>query len=517
MKALKIILLLCITDFLLSACSSSLSPHFTKNYYRQDFYHYLLNPTLKLRHESYGDIDFIQKKSALKRLLKEKNYQLEQVLAYGKSSLAPFYEYFILHNSSSEGWNLPTDAFIRDTLLQANKFTFIGIPLGAGAMQNDFENLSKNWFIGEGFQREGLELNALLKTYHNSNDFWSAYQAIEGFNALSVGEEQFKLQIQLTYASFLGEGFLYQECIKKWEKERLKPEIKTVIQEKATQGIENTKKLILEKSASTQLLMFNENHFYPAHRRLLTELLPELKAQGFEYLALEALFRDDKLNEGKTLSLEDGFYTREQNFKALIDQAQKLGFKFIAYENQNTEIDRELGQAQNLYQASFAQNPSAKVIVLGGVSHIHEEADQNGKSWMAKVFKDKYGINPLTFSQTALNNYRNIIPNLGVLSQEDISQPSYQACDYYILNNLSVEAQHSPNFNYHNTAEEVIYLQLLEIPENEEQLDSLVPLRSVLLTPREVYKSYIPHKNLMMRLINNKAKIIFEEQISLLP
>jgi len=46
-----------------------------------------------------------------------------------------------------------------------------------------------------------------------------------------------------------------------------------------------------------EVIMINESHHTPYHRNLVFSLLPDLKRQGFEYLALEALSKDHKINK----------------------------------------------------------------------------------------------------------------------------------------------------------------------------------------------------------------------------
>ncbi len=74
--------------------------------------------------------------------------------------------------------------------------------------------------------------------------------------------------------------------------------------------------------------MFNENHFKRLHRKTVTRLLPELRNQGFKYLALEApsISSDSLLNAGSKVMNTMGFYTCEQNWVELLETAQDLGF-----------------------------------------------------------------------------------------------------------------------------------------------------------------------------------------------
>ncbi|MEI2421091.1 hypothetical protein V6O07_12530, partial [Arthrospira platensis SPKY2] len=108
---------------------------------------------------------------------------------------------------------------------------------------------------------------------------------------------------------------------------------------------------IIEKAKNHRIIMINENHYYPNHRLLVTELLPKLKEIGYTHLALEALGKsqDSILNLPNSYpTLNSGFYTSEQNFANLIRKAKELNFKFVAYENHYENKNREFTQAENL-------------------------------------------------------------------------------------------------------------------------------------------------------------------------
>lgn len=168
---------------------------------------------------------------------------------------------------------------------------------------------------------------------------------------------------------------------------------------------EDARYYILSRTGNEKMVMFNELHHLPAHRAFLLSLLPELKAQGFGYLALEMLNNrsDRSLQE---LNLRTGYFSVEPMAGELIRKAKSLGFKLIAYED--TLADNHSGTGRDAIQAAhlagiFQMDPGAKVVVLAGGAHISEQ--QIGKNYipMAVAFRRFTGINPLTIDQTELS------------------------------------------------------------------------------------------------------------------
>ena len=145
--------------------------------------------------------------------------------------------------------------------------------------------------------------------------------------------------------------------------------------------------------------MFNESHFQPAHRQMISCLLPQLKQKGYKYLAIEAIEEKAKtLTKRGFPTFQSGFYIRDFAMSNLIRQAISLGYILVNYENKNGEKNREFEQATNLYKNTILKDPRSKVLVLAGHSHI-DEAGLTNKKWMAEYFYEISGINPLTINQ----------------------------------------------------------------------------------------------------------------------
>jgi len=505
-----IILIILITIY---GCSDKISPYFESNTYINENSS-VINDSLKFSHKSYGDVNFIKTKSVLKKHLKTNKVPFDNVLLYGKTYIDPIYEYYILTDSKKNYKN--KTYFQKDTLISNHTFTFIGIPLDKSNPSEDFKALSSNLVLGENYAEKLPSIYDIIESNKASNQFLKGLTEFNNFPSYTNQEKSSKLQMQLTYASFLGQNNVYNELIQRWSPNKTNDTIASVIKQKGINGLKNVKQEILEKAKNEKLVMFNENHFYPNHRILLTHLLPELKKSGYRYFALETLDekKDSILNNGGKLDMETGFYTREQYFAELIRTAQSLGFQFVAYENHDKSKDREIGQADNLYNSTFAKDSNAKVIVLAGISHITEQPDSNGKKWMAQIFKEKYRIDPLTFSQTHLNSYRKVTDSVTLLKNGSLDR-KWESTDYNIINNLNFKDEKG-NFSYKNSEYKQVQLTLYYDNEFSKPSDyrKKVPFRCFLLEKNETFSVTLPDEKIRMILFDEEGKVVENKTVN---
>ncbi|WP_237421152.1 hypothetical protein [Flavobacterium sp. Sd200] len=510
MKALALIAaIICI-----SACSNKISPYFKNNKYIAVSNNIIINDSLKFQHKSYGDVDFTKEKKHLKLVLKQKHYRFDNVLAYGKTNIEPIYEYFILIDSKTR-WKEQPCFYIKDTVANNHTYTFIGIPQNNHLPEYDFKYLSSSFKFEEDYNKGTESIMAVSEKYANTNLFYKALTEISDFPVYDSTEENIKLQLQLTYASFLGPNNIYNSLIKEWEKGMPNDSISAIIKAKGISGLDNVKTNILTATKDRKVVMFNENHFYPEHRRFFTMLLPKLKEQGFKYLALEALYekQDSVLNLGNKVSLQSGFYTKEQNYRQLIETAQELGFLFVVYEY-SSNGNREEMQATNLYNKTIGLDKSAKVVVFAGIDHINKLPGSDGKKRMAAYFKEKYNIDSLTFSQTGLLLYRYDCPDVTLLESSDFSNNKLHVTDYQIVNNISLkDSLH--NFEYKNNFKQTVQLNIFEFEENKKSYMSTVPYKSRLVESNEIMKLHLTKGSKKIIILNKEGNVIEEQMISL--
>lgn len=437
MKKLSVISILLI----LLGCSPKISEHFEQNRYVRNYNIHIINDSLQLYFKTPADITYTTNKKELKKIIRNEKFKLlDSVLVYGKTDEPP-YEYFVTVSKRSIQ-NYPKELIIFDTVTNNQTIRFIGNPLAKNSKRTlkiDLNNIFKSLELGSTYRKQISTVFDIVKKYQPSNKFYAALNEIGEFPTYDKQEEWSKLQMELTFSSFLGKNEFYESYLNKLES-RFEPNdtISKIIRENSifnSQAIDT----IIKEAKKHKIVMINENHFYPNHRLLVFDLLQSLKDVGYKYLAMEALNtkQDSILNLANSYpTLETGFYTSEQNYSNLIRAAKELGFEFVAYENTDSNKNREISQAENLYNKTFLINPNSKVVVLAGIDHILEKPTNRGKEWMATVFKNKYNIDPLTISQTHLNSYRkNIKSKYGIVNSNHFDNERLNSVDYLVLNN----------------------------------------------------------------------------------
>lgn len=451
-KLLSILILL-----VFSACSYKISDHFNQTNYIKNFNIHVVNDSLQLYFKSPADITYTSDKKELKKLIRNSTFKIkDSVLIHGKTDDPP-YEYFVTV-SENDKHNYPNSLVVFDTVIDHKTIQFIGNPLVENSkktLEIDLRTIFNSLEVGKSYRKDtGTVMDVVLK-HQNSNKYFTILNDISEFPTYDNQEKWLKLQMALTYSSFLGNNKYYHKYLNELESRfELNDTISNLIKQHVISD-SKTIDTIIEEAKKHSIVMINENHFYPNHRLLISDLLVKLKEIGYTYLALEALGpeQDNVLNLDHSYpTLETGFYTAEQNFGNLLRKAKHLGYEFVAYENTDQNKDRELGQAENLYNRTFKINPKSKVLVLAGIDHILEKPTSNGKQWMASIFKNTYLIDPLTISQTHLNPYRKQIEsNYGIINSNSFDTERLTSIDYLLLNNKTNSfADELSTFTYKN-------------------------------------------------------------------
>ena len=496
-------------------CSKNIHENFSSNRYAHKFNTHIFNDSLELYFKSPGDISYITEKEALKKILK-RNKSLENVLIYGKTDE---YEFIVTHSSNLD-IKFSEYKIQFDTILKDKKICFLGRTImdnTENILKADLSNMFESLVIGEKYNTEKISIFDIVNKYNKSNAFFEAVTEIVQFPTYDEQSNWNKLQMELTFSSYLGVNEYYLKAINEYEKDyKLKPEISKTINEKYINS--NIILEILKEAKEHKIMMINENHFFPNHRLFLLELLPKLKEIGYKTIALEALSpnQDSILNLNSAFpKLQTGFYTKEQNYSNLIRKAKELGFNFVEYENHNKKIDREIGQAENLFNKTFSKKPNEKVIVLLGIDHLLEKETEEGKKWMAKVFMDKYNINPLTISQTHLNNYRsNINVNYKLIKGKEFNDYTLNSIDYILINNISKNTMFNNFFQYKNNFEFDIQISLFcgnEVSSEKNSYDK-VPYFTTIIKKNEKLKiPFYNNKDVYLIIFDNKGKKIWSE------
>ncbi len=390
----------------LFGCSPKVSEFSKSNRYLQHFNTHIINDSLQLHLTTPADIKYASSKKTIQRALKDKKIRTANpVLLYGATK-DPDYQFLVTIGNRTE--KVHENRLLLDTVIGQHALHFIGAN-GQQDMRTDIQQILKRIKSGPKYLQDTGTVMSVVNRSMSSNTFFKQLTEIAQYPLPANQGNSLELQMQLTFSSFLQNNPLYSQLITQIER-AFKPKDSVVNLIKAntvfdTQVVDS----IVAQAQLTNVLMINENHFYPAHRSFILELLPRLRAAGYTHLALEALAapQDSVLNQPNGFpTLKTGFYTREQTYGNLLRAAKTLGFNFVAYENETAGKDREVGQAENLYRKTIGMDKRAKVLVIAGIDHILEQPTRSGKKWMATRFREMYGINPLTISQTHLNLYR---------------------------------------------------------------------------------------------------------------
>jgi hypothetical protein len=242
------------------------------------------------------------------------------------------------------------------------------------------------------------------------------------------------LQALSNYETLLGET---ESAAYRWQQLGV-PALATVTG--APLAVQPAASAILARTSTRQVVLFNEAHTQPKGRQLVAKLLPALYRQGFRYLALEALAAEDTAHLQRSLpTLALGYYVAEPHMTNLVREAQRLGFRLVAYDAMSS--NREHDQARNLWTATLQRQPRARVLLLAGHAHINERPNTGFKS-MAQWLRELIGIDPLTINQTDLDQaaISQLAPAAGAWVVSDAHwQPKNVPTlnDVYVTNHLS--------------------------------------------------------------------------------
>lgn len=239
------------------------------------------------------------------------------------------------------------------------------------------------------------------------------------------------------YASVFGDYKTHQEAniaLKKIWKQSVSDQIPKPLEE-ALRG-KKFKVLDVEKVIDSiasldqhQIIIINELHTEPTHRKLLLHLLEPLYKKGFRYVFAEAINPEDTLLNKRGYFLKNrsgGVYIQEPVYGQLVRKAIKTGFKVqgydifdpekgidtnfrkhgISFEGSDFEIQnqiREWTQAKNIFQNSLKKDPKAKIIILAGMQHAYKSpiplAHKKEYLTMGVLLSKLSGINPFVVDQ----------------------------------------------------------------------------------------------------------------------
>ena len=288
----------------------------------------------------------------------------------------------------------------------------------------------------------------------------------------------------------------------------------------------SAKDYILDQAKDSKVIFINTHKYAPETKIYLQELLPELKAQGYNKLLVADLATDSKINELGYPVIEDGFLIREPVYGNLLRSAIANDIKVQSYKASKGQLtkansivsrNRQAGSSKSLLTQSalhwaHAMNANrivkasggSKVIVLTNYDGI-EEISTDGVRRMASWFKEFANTNPLTidlttmrdqcpefenpiYRTTAHNNPQVYLRNDIVFIQKEFDaqkNEKIKPCDIQVFMPQNKELQSRPHYLYRQNAKAQKVLPskygvgfpclIFAFPEGED-IDSAVPV-----------------------------------------
>ncbi|MEL7161824.1 MAG: hypothetical protein AAFN92_13770, partial [Bacteroidota bacterium] len=131
---------------------------------------------------------------------------------------------------------------------------------------------------------------------------------------------------------------------------------------------------LLELAEKHEIVIINEAHHEPRHRVFTRQMLRGLYDRGYRHFGLETLSafaRYDTLAPSEAyVNLKHGYYTRDPQFAAMVQEAREIGYALFGYEKSGTGSPklRELGQMRNIMNYR-KDHPDGKLLLHVGYSH----------------------------------------------------------------------------------------------------------------------------------------------------
>ncbi|MEJ5050277.1 hypothetical protein WH221_10565 [Chryseobacterium culicis] len=240
--------------------------------------------------------------------------------------------------------------------------------------------------------------------YSQENPYWFT-DDIKKKVADSTQSQSWRSQMAATYYSISGQ---YKPALESWD-----ITFGRVKKLSATDSLKFTKlnpvkakDYILEKAVNEQIVIINEAHHNASHRNFASSLLQGLYDKGYRYLGIETL-ANDSLNSKKFATLSSGYYSKEPEFGNFIYNALKIGFTLFPYEAEGNNKEREIGEAQNIFNF-MKKNKDGKYLIYCGYQHAYEGIHKSWEKTMAGRLSDLTGINPFTIDQTQFSEKSNL-------------------------------------------------------------------------------------------------------------
>ncbi|HEU4790812.1 MAG TPA: hypothetical protein VFS71_14090 [Flavobacterium sp.] len=494
--------------FLFISCGSNKSKLSDNNYFNRNYFY---NDSLKVGIDFDKNIQFREtsftKEKEFKQLLKNNKLSSKDLFLVADAKEKGIEMYFFYQNipsSSVDSNNIKTVVCdtVNNTLLfekQKGKRKVLGV-----MKSNSSRDKNSSVFVEDLLNKIAIDsLNTNKMSYVSIfiNNFPGVHpnplfasKKLETAPLKSEKGNDDKFQFLVTVNASMSNNKLYDSLIVDYEKES-KQNFNSLIADLSIKDDVYKDNAILGKIAEiakeNQVIMLNENHYYPKHRLFAMELLETLKSNGYNYLSLEG-FNSKSSEKELTPNYNNGIYTDEPYFAHFIRKAIALGFTVSGHENYDKGVDRELGQAKNILKI-LEKDPKSKIFVY--VGHGHLEKKHATKKLMAEYFKELSGINPITINQAKI--YADNKQDLILVPRKYLNDTTKvkSSADYFLINNLKPNLKMIyPNAEFKKAfiksqkisgyKKKEVLVEIVDFKEFDLMKNSAIPIESSLIIPK---------------------------------
>ncbi|OXB21836.1 hypothetical protein B0A80_15955 [Flavobacterium tructae] len=470
------------------------------------FYNNLLDVSIEIpKGVVYDDLSKIKKSALQKRIGNSKDVTAAHLFLRYKTdqNLETFYFF--------EKIEKPSDTIVHEKLLQNDSINGIIVYekikgskkiVALTRMSANTNHLEKATESMRKVHLDSTSLNKLsymqLFNYYTTEPHKNYLQGREKIKKAPIKDPKkimLKDPLYLTINSYIGDNREYDALIKGYESDKSDFN-RTVLNSLSQNEVKKEEAVIAaigDLANDNQMIILNEDHFYPKHRLFAMNLLDVLKQKGFTVISMETYTPNYNTNTAPVPNAKNGFYIKDPYFGHFVRKANAMGFTLVGHENSDQKIDREIGQAKNVMNI-LEKDPKAKIFIYVGHGHLEEEGK---KRLMANYLKEYSNIDPVTINQeTVMMKIKEklvLLPK-SVFAKDTLMKSS---ADYFLINNLEANLQSVyPNQVFKKVSlkdqkfiplknqELLVDVFLLDEYNTTKNADLLIPIQSTLITPK---------------------------------
>ncbi|WP_264530214.1 hypothetical protein [Flavobacterium sp. N502540] len=470
------------------------------------FYNNLLDVSIEIpKGVAYDDLSKIKKSALQKRIGNSKDVTAAHLFLSYKTdqNLETFYFF--------EKIEKPNDTIVHEKLLQNDSINGIIVYeklkgskkiVALTRMSANTNHLEKATESIRKVHLDSTSLNKLsymhLFNYYTTEPHKNYLQGREKIKKAPIKDPKkimLKNPLYLTINSYIGDNREYDALIKGYESDKSDLN-RTVLNSLSQNEVKKEEAVIAaigDLANDNQIIILNEDHFYPKHRLFAMNLLDVLKQKGFTVISMETFTPNYSTNTAPVPNAKNGFYIKDPYFGHFVRKANAMGFTLVGHENSDQKIDREIGQARNVMKI-LEKDPKAKIFIYVGHGHLEEEGK---KRLMANYLKEYSHIDPVTINQETVmmkTKEKLVLLPKSVFAKDTLMKSS---ADYFLINNLEANLQSVyPNQVFKKVSlkdqkfiplkneELLVDVFLLDEYNTTKNADLLIPIQSTLITPK---------------------------------